>query len=744
MESSFSGQPLWMMLSIVLIVLLVVIIGAVTWSFDLRRSRLTEATQWDDLSQRLASVEVQLGEKSESLRALDQKIQDRDRTAAEVAALSEQRSALLAEIGGLAEAERQVEEMKHKAAEVVETYALEQGKLTDARNDLGGVLGEIAAARQTVADLEQKAEALRHELEQVRDKLPDDIKNLKNEIEQLKGDRRALDDEIAVMRGERAMLIAAREESAALSVRRAQLEQEVEALREQAISIRDGGALADFQRQRAELVNEIDGLRSARAQAEQLIEDVGGLAARKTAIEEDILRLRHEAARLDELRAEIEGLGGQRDALIAMREEVAALSDRKKVLERAIAGIDGKPDADMGDDNGGDLARAPDCLRGAAVSSRAAQEEHDALQEVADYLAGLGLKYDLRTITAFHTALKINETSQMTVLAGVSGTGKSLLPRRYAEAMGIHFLQIAVEPRWDSPQDLLGFYNYIEKRYRGTELARALVHMDPFNTSGLAKRSFGDHVLLVLLDEMNLARVEYYFSEFLSRLEVRPRWIDAQDEATRQGACLPIEIRGRENGPLKLFPSHNILFAGTMNDDESTQALSDKVLDRSNVMQFAAPGEFARPAENMDARPSSGYRTFDAWRTWIMPVDALKVGDRDKADGVIKTLAGIMEGCGRPFGHRLNEAILTYIANYPRQTNDTVDDPLIDQIEFRILPKLRGLTIEEHQQHLDGLVALVRNDLNDRRFADRLEELVNRQRNGSGQFNWRGLDRGLG
>jgi hypothetical protein len=57
-------------------------------------------------------------------------------------------------------------------------------------------------------------------------------------------------------------------------------------------------------------------------------------------------------------------------------------------------------------------------------------------------------------------------------LAGVSGTGKSLLPRRYAEAMG--FLQIAVEPRWDSPQDLLGFYNYIEKNYRATDLARII------------------------------------------------------------------------------------------------------------------------------------------------------------------------------------------------------------------------------------------------------------------------------
>ena len=106
--------------------------------------------------------------------------------------------------------------------------------------------------------------------------------------------------------------------------------------------------------------------------------------------------------------------------------------------------------------------------------------EREALHAVSEYLRAYNLEYSTRTLLAFHTALKINDHSQLTVLAGVSGTGKSLLPRRYAEAMGFHFLQIAVEPRWDSPQDLLGFYNYIEKNYRATDLARILMHMDPY------------------------------------------------------------------------------------------------------------------------------------------------------------------------------------------------------------------------------------------------------------------------
>jgi hypothetical protein len=482
-----------------------------------------------------------------------------------------------------------------------------------------------------------------------------------------------------------------------LEARKALIQREFGALQQQISDIRSGAVFADYETEQVEIVRRLEELRHDRFRAEQQVTQIGELEARKAALQVGIDKLRDEAA------------GGSSD------------------------------DSDMDD-----LRRLPVCLAHSTQPARPAQLENDALAQVGLHLQELGLKYSRRTIRAFHTALKINETSQMTVLAGVSGTGKSLLPRRYAEAMGLHFLQIAVEPRWDSPQDLLGFYNYVEKRYRGTELARALVHMDPFRTSGLTNEPLADHMLLVLLDEMNLARVEYYFSEFLSRLEVRPRWKDAQDKAKRNGACLPIDIRGRRQELVQLFPSHNVLFAGTMNDDESTQALSDKVLDRSNIMQIAAPGEFARPTESAGAPAIPQHRSYAEWRTWVRPADYLTGSDRDKAQDVINRLALIMEPFGRPFGHRLNEAILTYTANYPRSRADSIDDALGDQIEFRILSKLRGLPIEEHQEPFEQLGRLVRDDLHDPVFAERLVGLVARQQHGSGQFNWRGLDRDQG
>ena len=196
-----------------------------------------------------------------------------------------------------------------------------------------------------------------------------------------------------------------------------------------------------------------------------------------------------------------------------------------------------------------ELRELPRCLEEGKswISLPQENDENECLRKVEEYLKEQGLYFSRRVIRAFHTALKINEISPMTVLAGISGTGKSQLPRRYAEAMGIHFLQVPVQPRWDSPQDLMGFYNYIEGRYRATDLARVLVHLDQKNWPEEAEK-WEDRIVLILLDEMNLARTEYYFSEFLSRLEMRPRIGQEGDQAARRAAEILIDVPGQDSG----------------------------------------------------------------------------------------------------------------------------------------------------------------------------------------------------
>jgi 5-methylcytosine-specific restriction endonuclease McrBC GTP-binding regulatory subunit McrB len=96
-------------------------------------------------------------------------------------------------------------------------------------------------------------------------------------------------------------------------------------------------------------------------------------------------------------------------------------------------------------------------------------------------------------------------------------------------------------------------------------MARALWAMDELNNDKEAEK---DRMMMILLDEMNLARVEYYFSDFLSRLESRPRPSDVGNKSERKDAEIELEIPNMERAP-RIFPGYNLLFAGTMNEDES-------------------------------------------------------------------------------------------------------------------------------------------------------------------------------
>ena len=212
--------------------------------------------------------------------------------------------------------------------------------------------------------------------------------------------------------------------------------------------------------------------------------------------------------------------------------------------------------------------------------------EKEFLDGIFNRISKAGYKFDKRLLAAFHTSLKINDIACLTVNAGISGTGKSQLPRLYAEGAGIHFLMVSVKPGWDSPQDLFGYYNYVERSFKPTELSQALVQFDKWENKGNLK----EEMLMVLLDEMNLARVEYYFSDILSKLEMRNN-IDKNNEGERELVNIKFDIGrlGEKESNPKIFIDRNVLFVGTMNEDESTHSLSDKLIDRANVIRFGAP-----------------------------------------------------------------------------------------------------------------------------------------------------------
>jgi MoxR-like ATPase len=333
-------------------------------------------------------------------------------------------------------------------------------------------------------------------------------------------------------------------------------------------------------------------------------------------------------------------------------------------------------------------------------------------------------------------------------LAGVSGTGKSELPRRYAQATGMNFLNVAIQPRWDSPQDLFGFYDYLERRFRPTELTRALIQMDPFGPeedrgwnppAEYQKQRLPNQLLLVLLDEMNLARIEYYFSEFLSRLETR-RGVD-RTYPDRKQAEISLDVGGRRSGqpPMQLFVDKNVLFVGTMNEDETTQALSDKVIDRANVLRFGSPNSVS-PNQSQNPQniqtPDTPRLSKSIWEGWCKSKYDLQPALVTQHMEWIEKLRKKLNRVNRPFAHRVTNGILEYAANYPEipgRTNFIISD----QIEQKILPKLIGLNPQESRvkevlSDLKKVLETVKDDL----LISQIDSCC-----GEDYFQWTGLDR---
>jgi hypothetical protein len=445
----------------------------------------------------------------------------------------------------------------------------------------------------------------------------------------------------------------------------------------------------------------------------------------KVALEQEVVRLR----------AELQSLETWRNTLTALLQKIEA--DLKRVHPQA-----------SGEDRYRDLWEplpfAPLPTR-TIPKPKAKDAETGALEATAAYLESHGLQYPKRVLHAFHAALKTADMSPLVVLAGISGTGKSLLPKRYSEAMGIHMVSLAVQPRWDSPQDLFGFFNHLEGRYKATELARAMVQFERYNRPSWKlptdwNHERDDRMLLVLLDEMNLARVEYYFSEFLSKLETRRSILNTEADARQRD---PVEIaldtgslrEGEHN--IRLYPGRNLLFTGTMNEDESTQSLSDKVLDRACVLRFGRPAKMATAQAQTQLAAEKNGLAYDTWRLWCE--HDLSSSDEKKVNAWIGELNDAMEQIGKPFAHRVHQAILAYAGNYPRESN-RVQLAMADQIEQRIMPKLRGLELEGNQEALDAIKKVIK-QADDAALMKAFEAAAEHH---SGTFLWRGLDRTKG
>ncbi len=181
---------------------------------------------------------------------------------------------------------------------------------------------------------------------------------------------------------------------------------------------------------------------------------------------------------------------------------------------------------------------------------------------------GLKLYYDIEDIRRFIGGLAV---TKLIILQGMSGTGKTSLAYAFGEFLDNKTVVVPIQPMWKERTDLVGYYNEFTKRFNETTLLYKMYEAD-----------YNDEIYITVLDEMNIARVEYYFAEFLSLLEI----------PNVDGRNLDVVADKREDDP-KLLQSDgklrlptNMWFVGTANNDDSTFAISDKVYDRAMVLNL--------------------------------------------------------------------------------------------------------------------------------------------------------------
>jgi hypothetical protein len=356
-------------------------------------------------------------------------------------------------------------------------------------------------------------------------------------------------------------------------------------------------------------------------------------------------------------------------------------------------------------------------------------EELQWLDGISNSCTDYGLRFPRRILHAFHTALKTSEWSPITVLAGVSGTGKSELPRLYSHFGGINFLSLSVQPNWDSQESMLGFFNSIDNKFDAQPVLRLLAQTQNLpnylrdkliggklsdserkivdsiigdenreleqKKLDISYPGLGDAMSLILMDEMNLAHVELYFAEFLSKLELR------RGRKGNEVPCLEVKLgAGIQHYDLPL--GRNVLWAGTMNQDETTKSLSDKVLDRGIVINFPRPTTLERRRQLKPLGDQAPLLSRKLWESWWCRESKFNDAQISPFKGFIEDMNTSLSKVGRALGHRVWQSIEYYMSNYPdvqeaQRNND--DASLVkamkvafeDQLVQKVMPKLRGI-----------------------------------------------------
>jgi len=354
-----------------------------------------------------------------------------------------------------------------------------------------------------------------------------------------------------------------------------------------------------------------------------------------------------------------------------------------------------------------------------------AKTDLDTQEKYAEYLLNSKDTISSTTIKIFDTFISYSDYSprfitsllakSFVILAGISGSGKTKIATDFAKWLKApntdNSLLVSVGADWTDNTKILGYYNSINKEYFKTEIIKLIERAN----------ANANIPFFLILDEMNLSRVERYFSDFLSKME--------EDS---DNTCFNLENYKNNQGKeeqLK-FPI-NLFIIGTVNIDETTYMFSPKVLDRANVIEFSPNTDNVMEnfkndlsAEDVPTAPNGTAESFLELALAIRKTDNLDTSAQETAPQILKDIYDIFEENGKEFGfaYRTVKEIRHYINASIKLGFKDIKTAMDEQVLQKILPKIHG-----NRKQLETLLEKLKTTCDKNGLTNSSEKIANMQ-----------------
>ena len=313
-------------------------------------------------------------------------------------------------------------------------------------------------------------------------------------------------------------------------------------------------------------------------------------------------------------------------------------------------------------------------------------ETKQKIEQIKNYISSKGFTYEGNLIENFYLSLK---SKPFVILAGTSGTGKTRLAKLFAEAIEAteengQFKLVPVRPDWSDSSDLFGHINLDNKFVPG-----AILDFIKTASENLEKPYF------LCLDEMNLARVEYYMSDFLSVIETRD--FNSDKTVIKTSPLMSLDKYGVDEDAKQKYGTlglpENLYIIGTVNMDETTFQFSKKVLDRANTIEFSLVDLMPKFSNSSVENQQPIEEKNNFLKSKYLKINECAAEAEFVEEGCSKLIKinDVLEKASLHIGYRVRDEIMFYMLNNKEAGNLMSDDEAFDnEIMQKILPRIQG------------------------------------------------------